>query len=183
MKRCYAREIYGGIFDQMRKSAEGVGMKKFIMIVCMGLMIATTGAFAQKGEGLAIGGEAFMNFSGTAALPVGGALVVHLPGVPLMFAIGANSLPALGITADYWLGHGPIAGILDWYIGVGAYLTMYLSPNSVALGARVPFGIQLWPAGQNLEFFLEAAPGLGVNLSPTQFEWHLRVALGLRYWI
>jgi hypothetical protein len=167
----------------MREGAEGVKMKKVLILVCMAMLITATGAFAQKGDGLAIGGEGMMNFSGTSALPIGGGLVLHLPQIPIMFTVGANSLPALGVTADYWLGQGPIAGILDWYFGIGGYLTMYLAPNRFAVGARVPFGIQLWPAGQNLEFFLEAAPGLGVNLSPTAFEWHLRVALGLRYWI
>ena len=101
-----------------------------------------------------------------------------------MFEIGVNTTPVIGVEADYWLAHGLVAGPFSWYMGVGGYLTLYLNPNSnLEIGARVPFGIQLWPAGENLEFFLEAAPGVGIQVSPMAFDWHFRVALGMRYWL
>jgi hypothetical protein len=108
-------------------------------------------------------------------------LNVHFPKVPLMFAVGVSSAPALGITADYWFANQKITGAFDWYAGIGGYLALNFNASS-ALGARIPLGIQAWPFGQAFEIFLEAAPAVGFSLIPTAFDWHLQGALGLRFW-
>lgn len=157
-------------------------MKKVLIIFCAMMLIAATGAFALEGNGLALGGQTALNFAGTGAHPVGG-LLLHLPGFPLMMGIGFSSLPALGMTADYWFARGSGSGILGWYVGIGGYITIFTETNSASFGARLPIGLQFWLLNRrNLEFFLEAAPAVGIRFVPTGFDWHLQAALGLRYW-
>jgi hypothetical protein len=157
-------------------------MKKVLVLVFAVMMIATTGAFAAKGGGLAIGGEGALAFAGTGGLPMGAMLMLHLPQLPLMLGIGVSTSPAVGLTADYWFAHGALFSIFDWYVGIGGYLTVDLNPTGLAAGGRIPIGLQIWPFGQNLEFFLEVAPAVGVSLIPTGFDWHVQAALGLRFW-
>ncbi len=158
-------------------------MRKVAVIACAILMIVATGSFALGGNGLAIGGETAINFGGTGGMPVGGMLLIHLPDFPLMLGIGVSSAPAVGLTADYWFAYGPTSGVIGWYVGFGAYMRLDLDPNSFAVGARLPLGLQLWPLkARHLELFIEGAPAVGVRFVPTAFDWHIQAAIGLRYW-
>ena len=157
-------------------------MKKRIIVALAVLLIATSGAFALTQSGLAIGGEGALYFGGTGGLPAGAMLMLHFPGFPLMLGIGVSDSVAIGLTADYWLAHGNLVSIFDWYAGVGGYMSIYPSPTKIAVGARLPLGLQVWPFGQNLELFLEVAPAIGLSLIPTGFDWHFQGALGLRFW-
>jgi hypothetical protein len=158
-------------------------MKKTIVVALAVLLIATSGAFAAKGSGLAIGGEGALYFGGTGGLPGGGAmLMLHLPDFPLMLGIGISSPVVIGITADYWVAHGNLISFFDWYVGVGGYISFSPNPAFVAVGARIPLGLQLWPIGQTLELFLEVAPAVGFSIIPTGFDWHFQGALGFRFW-
>ena len=105
-------------------------MKKVTIIACAIMMVAATGSFALGGEGLAIGGETALRVAGSGGLPVGGMLLLHLPGFPLMLGIGASSEPAIGITADYWFAYGQASSFLSWYVGVGGYMRIDGTSNS-----------------------------------------------------
>jgi hypothetical protein len=157
-------------------------MKRIRIIIIAIMLLAATGAFAAGGTGLAVGGEAALSFAGTGGLPTSAMLMLHFPRFPLMLGIGANTTPAIGLTADYWAAEGRIVSILDWYIGIGGYLVLDLNPADISLGARIPIGLQIWPLRRTLEIFIEVAPAVGVSLIPTGFDWHLQGALGLRIW-
>ena len=157
-------------------------MKKVLMVFVILMIVASTSAFAVKGAGLAIGGEGALYLDGSGGLPVAAMLTLHLPGLPLILGIGVDEPLGLGLTADYWLGHGNLKGIFDWYAGVGAYLAVYFNPTDIAIGARIPLGIQMWAFGETLEIFLEVAPAVGVYTAPTAFWWHIQAALGFRIW-
>ena len=159
-------------------------MKKIILVICVLLVLAGGSAFAAKGGGFAIGGEGSLYFAGAGGgLPTYAMLTLHLPSFPLMLGLGITGNVDIGITADYWLAHGTLVSIFDWYAGVGGYLG--LSPNSgyVSAGARIPLGLQAWPFGQTFELFLEVAPAVGVSIVPTGFDWHLQGAVGFRFWL
>ncbi len=179
-KRRFGRKVRG----MHHSSGRGVSMKRFFVISCTFLMVVATGLFAMQPDGLAVGGEGSLRIEGERRLPAGGMLLLHVPGLPLMLAFGAGSAPAIAVIADYWIAQGPDAGVLSWYVGFGGYLRYYLEPNTLAVGARLPLALQLWPFGQrNLEFFIEIAPAVGIRLIPTGFDWHLQGAAGLRYWV
>ncbi len=158
-------------------------MKRITVIVCVVMLLGATGAFAARGGGFAIGGEAGLWFAGSVGgLPTSGMLTIHLPGFPLMLGIGISSSMDLGLTADYWLAHENLASVLAYYAGIGGYLSLELNGPGIAAGGRIPIGLQLWPFGQTFELFVEVAPAVGVSIVPTGFEWHLQGALGFRLW-
>jgi hypothetical protein len=158
-------------------------MKKLVIVICVLLIVVSAGAFAAKGGGFAIGGEGSLYFAGSGGLPTYAMLTLHLPSFPLMLGIGVTGNLDIGVTADYWLAHGSLVSIFNWYAGVGGYLG--LSPNSgyISAGARIPLGLQAWPFGQTFEIFVEAAPAVGISIVPTGFDWHLQGALGFRFWL
>ena len=156
-------------------------MKKILIVVCLIMLLATSGAFA-KGEGWAIGGEGELYLAGNGGLPAGAMFLLHIPKIPLMFGVGLNSPFSIGLTVDYWFARGNLVSILDYYVGVGGYAQIFTNPTNFELGGRVPFGLQVWPVGQTLEVFIELAPAFGISVDPTQFAWHLQGAVGLRFW-
>jgi len=159
-------------------------MKKGIILavlVTVGMLSMSTTAFARD---IAIGAEvASVNFSDW-----GGRVVFHIPRVPLFFGVGGvfeSGGSAIDATVDYWFLHNHLSGKLDLYIGIGGYLAFGTgSESSFSLGARLPVGLQIWPAGSVLEIFLEVAPawipitGSGTSLS----TFELQPAAGLRIW-
>ncbi len=158
-------------------------MKKIGILVLVALLGSATASFAAKGSGLAVGGEGALYFGDSGGLPINAMLLLHLPKFPIMFGLGVGSPANLGLTADYWAAHGALGGIFNWYAGVGAYLSVSSgSDTTLALGGRVPIGLQAWPIGQALEIFLEVAPAVGVTVVPTGFDLHLQAGIGARYW-
>ena len=155
-------------------------MKRTLIIVVVALICVSTASFAAGG--FAIGGEGSLYIAGSGGLPAGAMLVLKLPQFPLMLGIGVSSPLAIGLTADYWIAHGNIISIFDWYVGVGGYASLDVSPLDITVGGRIPIGLQIWPIGKTLEIFLEAAPAVGVSFIPTGFGWHLQGALGFRVW-
>jgi hypothetical protein len=159
-----------------------MNMRKKLFVVLVVLLLATSGAFAAKGSGLAIGGEGAMYYGSVGGLPVGAMLTLHLPQFPLMLGIGVSAPFTIGITADDWVAHGNLVSVFDWYAGVGGYLSFDPTPLALSVGGRVPLGLQMWPLGQSLELFLEIAPAVGFSLVPTGFDWHFQGAVGVRFW-
>ena len=160
-------------------------MKKTLLLALVVILTAATGAFAAKGGGFGIGAEV----SSTNFNSWGGMVTLHISDVPLYFALGgyANSSDfGIDLKGDYWLVHGEVVRGLDWFLGLGGYLSIQVQPNSTyAFGARLPIGVQIWPLGQLLEVFFEIAPawipftGGGVDLS----NFALQPALGFRIWL
>ncbi len=160
-------------------------MKKKTLVVIVVLLALSTAAYARSG--FAIGAEASSsNFAGW-----GGRFVFHFPRVPLYFGIGGIVNPsgtALDFTMDYWFAHDHLSGMLDYYVGLGAYLAVASSGNqgAFALGARLPLGLQIWPLREGvLEIFLEIAPAwIPISsgaVSPLVFE--VQPAIGFRIWL
>ncbi|HYW84760.1 MAG TPA: hypothetical protein VFB30_15965, partial [Spirochaetia bacterium] len=116
-------------------------MKKILIVACVIMLLATTGAFAAREGGWAIGGEGSLYLAGNGGLPAGAMFLLHVPKIPLMFGLGINSPFSVGLTADYWFAHGNLVSFLDYYVGVGAYGQIFTSPSNVELGGRVPFGL------------------------------------------
>ncbi len=159
-------------------------MKRKLGFALVILLTVTTGAFAAKGAGLAIGAElSSSNFSSW-----GGMLTLHLTDIPLHFAIGGFASSGdfgLDLKIDYWLLHGNFVTGLDWYIGLGGYMAVLVQPaTSFALGVRAPFALQIWPAGQLIEIFLELAPAWVpiTNSGVYAGNFEIQPALGFRIW-
>ena len=119
----------------------------------------------------------------------GGRFVFHLPRVPLYFGLGGYvnaGTFGFDLTADYWVNHGHLGGVFDYYIGVGGYLGLNADPFSFALGARIPLGIQAWILGNDLlEIFFEIAPAW-IPLTSGGFSalsFVVQPALGFRIWL
>jgi hypothetical protein len=157
-------------------------MKRIFVVICALMLFTAAGAFAARGGGFAIGGEGSLYFAGSGGLPTYAMLTLHLPQVPLYLGVGITNTVAIGLTADYWLAHGNIVSIFDYYAGVGAYLALAPNQGDVAFGGRIPLGIQAWPFGSVFELFIEVAPAVGISIVPTGFDWHLQGALGFRFW-
>ena len=159
--------------------------KRVVLLVLAGLLAITVNGFAQKGTpDFAIGAEiTSINFS-----TVGAMMTLHIPNVPLFFGLGADFRDplALAMTADYWLMHAQISGMLEWYLGVGAYGAMsFGTPAWNAFGVRMPIALQLWPLNNEfLELFFELAPAwvpiTSGGFAPRNFQAQL--AVGFRVW-
>jgi hypothetical protein len=93
---------------------------------------------------------------------------------------------ALGMTIDYWLLHGHIGGMFDYYVGAGACGRLAFDPTTYAFGVRVPLGLQAWVLGnEQLEVFLEVAPAW-VPIVTGGFaasDFQAQCALGFRIWL
>ncbi len=158
---------------------------KIASLVLVGLIVLAANVFAEKGtDDFAIGAQLTSSNLDT----VGGMLTLHIPKVPLFFGIGVNGgdEQRLAMTADYWLYHAQIAGMLNWYFGIGGYGALSTSDTSqFDVGVRFPVAIQIWPLDSELlEMFLEVAPawvpitGDGFNSGTFQAQ----LALGFRVW-
>lgn len=146
-------------------------MKKKVMVLAA-LLAAVIGA--ESAFGFAIGGA--FGFAGGAP----GAMVSIRPTKsPVLFGVTASfqNPASLGLTADWWLYQTSLAGPLSLYIGPGAYLSV--ANSSLALGARIPIGLQLFPL-KPLELFVEVAPTIGIV--PTFGAFGYQAALGFRFW-
>ncbi|MCP4724188.1 MAG: hypothetical protein GY863_04090 [bacterium] len=155
-------------------------MKKTILI---SIFILVAASFSLSA--MAIGASYSLNVTESAAGD--GALTFKLTELPPVFGLsfGGNSdYFRLGATADIWMYHKPLVSIVSIYIGPGAYINLGIGDTStIALGARVPVGFQIFPL-EPLELFLELAPRFGIQLTPDiDFpQLGLQGALGFRFW-
>ncbi len=157
-------------------------MKRILLVALVVLVCLSPAAFAAQ-RGFALGAEfAVTNLSGYGAL-----LTFHLPGVPLMFGLGASlgqGYLDIALNGDYWLAEGKLVSILDYYIGLGFTAAVSVNPTAFAAGARLPLGLQIWPLGKTLELFLELAPAWipfssgGINAA----NFAVQSGLGFRIW-
>jgi len=158
-------------------------MKKILIIVCAVAMLSAMGAFAERGDGVGLGVKGIFLYETGGATAVGAMATIDLPGMPVRLGVGFNTFPAVRVAVDYLFAEGPIVtDMFGWYVGVGAYMSMHLSPQAVMVGGRIPLGLRMW-LGNNFEFFTEAEPGIGVNLSSGfSLAWEYQHSLGVRFW-
>ena len=155
-------------------------MRKKFVISLIALVIVSTSASA-----MAIGGAFSLDALGGGAY--GAALSLKLDDFQPVLGIsarGGGGTMNIGLTADWWMYHEPLAGIISLYVGPGGYLvaTGLGGDANMDIGARVPVGFQIFPIDP-LEIFVELAPSLGIALSPFAFPtFGLQAAFGFRFW-
>ena len=179
-------------------------MKKLIVTVVLGMLIAAT-VFAQHegfGIGIIAGGAGQFRERGDGVSPAQGnlGLSLKIPNIPIFFGFYGNLLkdyPGFGATADFYFidvtfyeknltgddgSYYPLK--LGWYLGAGLLLDLYLgkSDTDINFAARVPVGIS-WYIIKPLELYAEIAPNIGVtswgeNACLIGWSGHL----GLRLW-
>ncbi len=159
--------------------------KKLILLILVLLLVFSSGTvFAQKYNGVALG-------LGYTANPYGyrwggGMITFHVPQSALVFDL----YPYVGwggfgmtLSGDLWLIRDTISGPFAWYLGPGIWIDFGLGyAFGLGIGGRLAVGLQLWPLDR-LEIFLEAAPGLGIQILPSiGFAWPVPISLGFRWW-
>lgn len=106
---------------------------------------------------------------------------------PLIFAVGIPSFEPLsiGVTGDYWIVNENLVEFVNYYVGVGGFASVYISDNytGLTIGPRVPVGLNAFFVDNVFEVYLQAAPGLALNIgngfSP---DFVCPLNFGLRYW-
>lgn len=156
-------------------------MKKTALLILAVLILSTVSVSA-----MGIGGAFSFDALGTESAIPGGALTIKLDNFAPVFGFGVKAGDGnvnLGITADLWMHHAPLAGIVSLYVGPGAYANITVGDsNALDLGLRIPVGLQIFPI-EPLELFIELAPKVGLGLNPLEFPtWGIQGALGFRFW-
>jgi hypothetical protein len=104
----------------------------------------------------------------------------------------AEEASILGLTADLWVLNPQIvqlgsAGSLGFFFGPGMYGSFSTAAESgIALGIRLPIGVNLRLAQDVFEVFVQAAPSWALKFYPSLgLEDHLLipVSVGLRFWL
>ncbi|MCF7927596.1 MAG: hypothetical protein K9L68_00785 [Spirochaetales bacterium] len=157
-------------------------MKKVLLIVVLLMVVVSMDMFAAKQFG--VGGSFSLDALG--GLPQQAMVTFTTRDIPVVLGaglqLGGNQFN-LGMTADWWLYHRHLVGILDLYVGPGLYAAV---PDPLELGGRVPVGFQIWPLSDSFfELFLEVAPTLlfisnreGISIP----NFGLQGAFGFRFW-
>ncbi len=154
-------------------------MKKIALLVLIALCGTAVFAFAAEGWGIGI----MYAFDLMGDLPSQALLTIAAKQLPVVIGVGMQlnqDSTAIGITCDWWLYKGHLAGMVDIYVGPGLYLMV----PDIEFGGRVPVGFRIFPVGKVFELFAEIAPSItiisdrDVNI-PNLF---LQAGLGFRFW-
>ena len=152
-------------------------MKKLIAVMVLGILIGTASIFAF-GIGVQGGG----GVSGGSGIG-GAALTFKLDTAPWVFAVDWN-LARIGISADQWFLNKPFASPFNFYVGWGVYVGMGLGRgNLLAVGGRIPIGINAFFLDGMLEPYFQIVPSIGVSAIPgIDLDWGVAANLGFRFW-
>jgi opacity protein-like surface antigen len=172
-------------------------MKKLILIVLLGLVIATAGVFADHPAGWGIGVEGQYNFAWEGFEGgSGAALSLKAPQLPIFWGISLSFRDdtfGISVTGDkYITDKALIPDInLGWYLGLGGYVGLlhWSGYNMINFGARLPIGLS-WRPLDFLELFLDVAPSLGLGIYFGDYvgdnfefpEGGLGMDIGVRLW-
>jgi hypothetical protein len=155
-------------------------MNRVLLVIAFALFL-TGSIFARGANGLGLYGN--LVGSGTGAFTGGlGLTYMHgdFPVLGLEYML-LDKASSLGVSCDWWIVNGGLAGSLGYYIGVGGFLGMRSGDNSSAfsLGGRIPFGLQAWVLNP-LEIFLEIAPLVGF-LPSLNINFNLRLGFRVHF--
>jgi hypothetical protein len=172
-------------------------MKKLVLVLLLG-MLAVGAAFADHPQDkLGIGPVWRGGFGPSNWWDIG--LSLKVPSVPIFWSINVrpgSGYLILGATGDFYFKDDSIIAKemtnedgtynfrLDWYFGLGAYLSLGFWNDYMAatFGLRVPIGLS-WHIISSIEMFLGAAPSLGISTRGDLFHWGLPVEVGFRFWL
>ncbi len=131
-------------------------MKRILLAFSLVLLIA--------GSGFCIAGSSAIGIYGDYGIGTlygtGLGLTFRINPIPIMWGAEWNltSSGSLEVNGDFWVINEHLAGALDFYIGVGAFIGVgFGSGSSFDFGGRIPIGLQFYPVS-HLEVFLEGAP-------------------------
>jgi len=165
-------------------------MKKIFFVLVLAAILATGTAFADYpgGWGIGIQGGGIGNWGG--GWFGGAALSLKVPSLPIFWAIdfaGGNNYFMLGVSGDYYLVHSALVPAinLDWYLGIGAYVTLGLGGyDFFGVGGRVPIGLS-WQPINFLEVYLQLVPSIGAGFSSSNFGLGGGFGgnIGIRFWL
>ena len=147
-------------------------MKKKILLSCIVILVAATGAFADVDlDGFAIGAAWYgnANFIGGTSFGNDVAVSFKLPSFPPIFAVTLGFNPSwfkFGVIADWWLINSELVDdVLYWYLGPGVIANFAAGTNYgyLNVGVRFPIGLHVYLI-DHLEIFAEVAPTLGLGI-------------------
>jgi opacity protein-like surface antigen len=160
-------------------------MKKILLLSGLFLAIAGGSLSARDLTGIGIYG----NFlAGTSDNSGGLGLTLkygHFPVLGAEFNFTSQT-GNIGLSCDYWVINSSLTGVLWYYLGVGLYGGMGISPNHFTgdFGLRIPIGLQIWPV-EKLEIFGELAPRIAfIQENSVGINWggfSLRVGLRVHF--
>ena len=158
-------------------------MKKILLIF---IILAVAATFTVSASAIGVAFSLNSLESATGDLAITGKLSQFPPVLGLSFSLGSEAT-RVGLTADWWMYHKPLVGIISLYVGPGAYVNIAGNGDTtnLNLGARVPFGFQIFPFGADpeLEIFVEIAPRLGLLIQdPITMDYGIQGAIGGRLW-
>ena len=155
-------------------------MKKLIAVMVLGILIGTASIFAF---GIGVQGGGGYGFGGSGYVIGGGALTFKLDSSPWVFAVDGG-WNRISISADQWFINKPFASPFNFFVGWGIYVGMgYSGGNMLAVGGRIPIGINAFFLDGMLEPYFQIVPSIGVSAIPG-FDIDLGAAanLGFRFW-
>jgi hypothetical protein len=162
-------------------------IKTLVFAVFFGFI--TTAGLSAFGIGAQLNGNASEVFVPGAALLISPGDTTHLA---LNWYFGERT-NTLGLTADFWF-LDPVlssfgAGSINFFLGGGLYGNLLLvqdgGKSSFSGGVRLPLGLHLLLSRNVFEFFVQAAPSIGLRFYPDfggADNFFCPIALGVRFW-
>jgi hypothetical protein len=150
--------------------------KAIILAFALGL-VAGSGAFAAGGPAGLTGIGIFGSAGSTGGATAGGlGLTLKWGSFPVVGLKYDFTAQAMDLSCDYYvIDAEPIGKGFSYFLGAGAYLGLS-SGDGMAVGLRIPAGLQFWPV-KKFELFL--SPVLSVPVFP-KITVGIGAELGLR---
>ncbi|MDC7232132.1 MAG: hypothetical protein PQJ58_02780 [Spirochaetales bacterium] len=155
--------------------------KKVIILVSLIFLLSAGAVFAETGIGAAFG---YGRFGSNVALSLD---VDAIPGSVQTVSLQIHDgYMGIGVTDDWYLIDDVfIDNPFGWYFGLGFYVDMaFANDFALALGARAPIGLDVTVLDDQLLFYIEAAPILGLSVTPS-FDfphWNILGSFGFRFY-
>ncbi len=154
-------------------------IKRIVLISVFALVLVSAPAFSQSwGAGLAFGIDPIGGLPGASAM-----LTVKPPQLPVTIGVGlvvGAERFQMGTTLDWIAIRENLFRFVNVYVGPGVYFAL---PDQLEVGARVPIGLNAFPADW-FELFFEVAPRLALFSDGTIEvpDFGFQSAAGFRFW-
>jgi len=148
-------------------------MKRIILLLGFVLLISVSGFSAAGSTAVGIYGD-----YGGPAYSEGLGLTLKFGTFPVIGAewfFGQTS--SIVISLDWWAINAHLAGILDYYIGIGGFVGF--GGQAFDLGGRIPIGLQIFPL-ERFEIFAEVDP-LVYFLPTLNIGFELRLGIRVHF--